>query len=94
MGLSKFSQMVIKFLGTVPKKQGIAVTNNLKNLHDIVSMVYKDIKIEELELDRKIGHIDNEKDITFSILQFLRENNTLLNNCFTQLKVKMEHRNK
>lgn len=94
MGLSKFSQMVIKFLDTVPRKQGIIVTDNLKNLHDIVSMVYKDIKIEEIELDRKIGHIDNEKDVTFSILQFLRENNTLLNNCFAQLKIKMEHRDK
>ena len=94
MGLSKYSQMVIKFLQEVNHKQGIVVTDNLKNLHRIVTMVYRDIKIENLNLERNIGVIDNEKDVTFSILKFLRENNTLLNKCFLELGLNDEDREK
>jgi len=92
MGLSKYSQEVIKFLETVPNKQGIEVTSNLETLHKIVSVVYKDIKIEDLDLNRKISHVDHDKDITFSILNFLRENNTVLNECFTTLNIKRANR--
>lgn len=87
MGLSTYSQMVIKFLKDVKIKEGIEVSHHLKNLHEIVSMVYQGIKIEDLELERNIGHIDYEKDVTFTILKVLRENNNLLNKCFLELSI-------
>ena len=43
MGLSKYSQMVIRFLKNVNDKEGIDFSPRLKNLHDIVSMVYHNI---------------------------------------------------
>ena len=61
MGLSKYSQEVIKFLETVPNKEGIQISSHFASLHNIVSKIYNEINLDKVDIERNFNYIDNKK---------------------------------